>query len=187
MKGVRRSPQTEFKAGQPSCNTVPVGTVSVRTFTRTKDQRAFVKVAEPNVWRLRAHVVWEAANGPLPRGACVHHKDRDKLNDDLGNLEVLTVAEHLAEHRAEFGDRCIAALVAARKARRWSTKSATKRCGRAPTYTEDAMRLALAAVAEGATLRAASAQHGVPVSAIRSRRAAHVPSTRTATAAHRRR
>lgn len=162
LKGVRRSKSTEFKAGQAAHNRVPVGTVSIRKFSRTQDERAFVKVAEPNVWRLRAHIEWESANGPIPAGLCVHHKDRNKLNDAADNLELLSVAEHLREHHEEFRDRCIAALVTARRERRWSTKSTTKRTGRPPAWTEEAMAAAMADVRAGVAVREAGRRHGIP-------------------------
>tara|TARA_R100001244_G_scaffold2541_1_gene3930 strand:- start:9295 stop:9837 length:543 start_codon:yes stop_codon:yes gene_type:complete len=101
VKGLRLSPATEWKKGQRGRNWMPVGSETVRT-CKGGHRRAFVKLAEPNVWRERAIVVWEAVNGPLPEGMVVHHEDRDPLNDDLGNLTALTRAEHLAEHRNEF-------------------------------------------------------------------------------------
>lgn len=95
-------------------------------------QRAWVKVAEPNVWKLRAQLVWEQKNGPIPRGFGVHHRDENTLNDEIDNLELLNKAEHLAIHRLAFQDKCIAALVRARQTAKWSTKSSTKRTGRHP-------------------------------------------------------
>jgi hypothetical protein len=59
-------------------------------------------VAEPNVWRPRAVLVWELANGPLGKGLVVHHKNRVPLDDRLENLEALDRARHLHEHRLEF-------------------------------------------------------------------------------------
>ncbi len=94
---------TEFKAGQPAHNWLPVGSVRLRRETHSGLLRAWVKTAEPNVWRKRAVVVWEAVNGrPVPRGCVVHHHDRDSLNDDPDNLELLTRKEHTNEHRFEL-------------------------------------------------------------------------------------
>jgi hypothetical protein len=101
-KGEHRSPATEFKPGQAAHNRLPIGSVRVRRETHTGLLRAWVKVAEPNVWKKRAVVVWEAANGPLPRGHVVHHDDRDSLNDDLANLVAMTREAHVAEHRTEI-------------------------------------------------------------------------------------
>lgn len=123
----------QFIAGAPADNRLPIGAVAIRTrHKRGGEQRAWVKVAEPNQWKLRAQVVWEAANGPIPTGFGVHHRDEDKLNDILDNLELLSKADHLAIHRIAFQEQCIAALARARKTKHWSTKSATKRTGRHP-------------------------------------------------------
>jgi hypothetical protein len=37
---------------------------------------------------------WEKANGAIPNGHDVHHKDGNPLNNRLSNLQLLTVAEH---------------------------------------------------------------------------------------------
>jgi len=89
-----------FKPGQKAFNKKPVGSVSIRTETHTGSLRAWVKVAEPNVWRKRAVVVWEQHNGPVPAGSIVHHRDHDSLNDALGNLVLKTRSEHALEHVA---------------------------------------------------------------------------------------
>jgi hypothetical protein len=144
-----RNNKGQFTAGNPD-RSVPIGTVRIRTrHKRSGEQRAFIKIAEPNVWILRARHIWEQARGPIPRGMGIHHKDRNKLNDDLGNLELVSKAEHIDEHRDEYRDKTTAALVAARKERRWSTKSDTKRTGRPPTYSEESLQAAIAAYQRG--------------------------------------
>ena len=100
--GQHLSVATEFKPGQDAHNRLPVGSVRIRRETHTGLDRAWVKMAEPNVWRKRAVVVWEAVNGPVPRGSVVHHRDRDSLNDAIANLQVLTRKEHADEHRGEL-------------------------------------------------------------------------------------
>ncbi len=79
-----------------------VGSVTIRTSRKTGKQRAWVKVAEPNAWKLRAVLVWEAVHGPLPRGMLVHHRDRNTLNDAPRNLQALTRSKHINEHRMEL-------------------------------------------------------------------------------------
>jgi hypothetical protein len=55
-----------------------------------------VKVAEPNVWRQRSHIVWEAAHDKiLPDGWIVRHLDDDPLNDAPENLEAMPRSKHL--------------------------------------------------------------------------------------------
>ncbi len=101
-RGDRLSPATEFRAGQQAHNKLPVGAVRERREANTGLMRAWVKVAEPNVWKKRAVVVWESLHGPLPRGQVVHHKDRNSLNDAPGNLIALTRKAHAEEHRKEM-------------------------------------------------------------------------------------
>jgi hypothetical protein len=101
LKGTHFSPATEFKKGRASENWLPVGSETVRTDKNGKP-RAFVKLAEPNVWRERALVVWERENGPIPEDHVIHHRDRDSLNDDPINLQAMTRPEHIEEHRREL-------------------------------------------------------------------------------------
>jgi hypothetical protein len=98
-QGQRLSPRTEFKKGQRPRNTLEVGAVTIRKEKATGKFRAWVKIAEPNVWRHRYLVVWESVHGPIPKGMVVHHKDHDCLNDVIENLELKTRREHIAEHR----------------------------------------------------------------------------------------
>lgn len=39
-------------------------------------------------------LIWEAFNGPIPNGMQINHKDGDKLNNRLSNLEVCTPSEN---------------------------------------------------------------------------------------------
>lgn len=102
MKGIHLSPATQWKKGCESNRKLPLGSVTIRHRRREKSPRAFVKIAEPSVWRERAKVVWEEANGPIPRGMVIHHIDRDPLNDALGNLQAMTRREHALEHEDEL-------------------------------------------------------------------------------------
>lgn len=105
VAGQRLSPRTEFKAGQTAHNRLEVGAVTIRQPTSIdRNQRAWVKVAEPNKWKKRAVVVWEKANGAVPRGWVVHHRDRNALNDDIGNLQAMSRGDHAAEHADEMQD-----------------------------------------------------------------------------------
>lgn len=103
-KGVMKLNSGSYQRGRTSEKREPVGAVKLR---RDKDggRRAWVKVAESGSsydWVLRAVMVWEKAHGPVPAGSVVHHKNRNKLDDRLVNLELQTRAEHLSEHRPEF-------------------------------------------------------------------------------------
>src|SRR3990167_1741572 len=48
---------------------------------------------------LRMHVfIWESKNGKVPKGFHVHHKDNNRSNNTLENLEMLSAHEHLSHH-----------------------------------------------------------------------------------------
>ena len=102
VRGLHLSPGSEFKPGCESLKRVPVGTERLRNSPQKNDPRWFIKTEEPNVWRLRAHVIWENANGPIPRGLLVHHIDKDRLNDSLSNLMLVGRAAHLLIHREKI-------------------------------------------------------------------------------------
>lgn len=49
--------------------------------------------------RKRLHVyIWEKEHGPVPKGYHVHHKDENKLNNELDNLELQTKENHAVLH-----------------------------------------------------------------------------------------
>lgn len=53
----------------------------------------------------RLHVlIWERANGPKPLGHEIHHRDEDKANFTLSNLELLTNADHQRLHAGWIKD-----------------------------------------------------------------------------------
>ncbi len=81
VKGIHLSPATEFKKGNVPANHRPVGSerVSVDGYTE-------VKVREPNKWRMKHVVVYEAANGPVPKGHVIIFGDGNKENFAPDNL-----------------------------------------------------------------------------------------------------
>ena len=92
LRGQRRSPATEFKKGNRPQTWVPVGSES-----KTKGYIR-VKVAEPNIWRQRSHIVWEEANDKtLPDGWIVRHIDGNPLNDAPENLKAMPRSQHIIE------------------------------------------------------------------------------------------
>lgn len=52
-----------------------------------------VKIAEPNVWRLKHRLVWETANGPIPEGHTLCFTDKNPRNCALDNLALITNQE----------------------------------------------------------------------------------------------
>ena len=52
----------------------------------SKDGYIMIKVAEPNVWRLKQRVIWEEIHGPIPDDCVIRFLDGDKTNMDPENL-----------------------------------------------------------------------------------------------------
>ena len=51
--------------------------------------------------QLYSHIVWNEhnPNNLWQKGYNIHHKDRNPLNDDISNLELLTIAQHQNLHK----------------------------------------------------------------------------------------
>jgi len=49
-------------------------------------------------WKKYHHYVWENVNGKIPKGLHIHHKDENKLNNKINNLQLLTNSEHQKLH-----------------------------------------------------------------------------------------
>jgi len=52
--------------------------------------------------RYTARMIWEYFFGKVPKGMIIHHKDYNKINNDIKNLELLTNSEH---NRLHYADR----------------------------------------------------------------------------------
>ncbi len=72
---------TQFKKGQMPHNYKPVGSERINS-----EGYCEVKIADPKKWRGKHLLVWEAANGPIPKGHAVIFGDGDRANFALENL-----------------------------------------------------------------------------------------------------
>jgi hypothetical protein len=96
-----RSVETRFKPGTRQGVAVklwkPVGTERV-----SKDGYLERKVNDDlplqRRWRAVHLIVWEAANGPLPKGHAITFRNKDKSDIRLENLELVTRKELLARN-----------------------------------------------------------------------------------------
>ncbi len=48
--------------------------------------------------RFEHSIVWEKHNGKIPIGMQIHHKDHDKTNNNISNLQLVTPLEHKRYH-----------------------------------------------------------------------------------------
>ena len=76
-----------------------IATYNGYLFRRDKKSGYYLSSQKIGKKRKRLHVyVYEIEVGAIPKGYEVHHKDLDKNNNDIGNLELLTKKEHLKIH-----------------------------------------------------------------------------------------
>ena len=73
--------ETQFQKGLIPHNHRPVGSERI-----AKDGFIEIKVAEPNKWRPKHHVIYEHAHGAIPKGYVVRFVDNDQLNLSPSNL-----------------------------------------------------------------------------------------------------
>ena len=55
----------------------------------------FIEGKTQHIHRLQ----WIKYHGEIPKGYVIHHKDGNKLNWDIKNLELLSRSEHIKEHK----------------------------------------------------------------------------------------
>lgn len=48
--------------------------------------------------------IWEHYNGAIPDGYSIHHKDHDKSNNEIDNLQIMENSAHSKLHQAELTD-----------------------------------------------------------------------------------
>lgn len=77
----------QFTKGHMPHNHLPVGTEMVKT-----DGYLWRKIAEPNKWRQVHILLWEEANGRLPKGAKLTFLNGDITDVRLDNLELVSDA-----------------------------------------------------------------------------------------------
>ena len=56
-----------------------------------------IKVKDKYV--LEHRYIWEQKNGKIPEGFILHHRDENKHNNDINNLELTTRPEHCKYHK----------------------------------------------------------------------------------------
>lgn len=88
-----------FKTGQQPKNTMKVGEEVLRP-----DGYLWVKIEEPNKWRQKHYLEWEAANGSVPEGNVLWNIDNDPLNTSPENYELMPRSELVRLNQLKIRD-----------------------------------------------------------------------------------
>ncbi|MCP4259069.1 MAG: HNH endonuclease [Planctomycetes bacterium] len=89
-KGLCKANKGSFKKGNRPCNSLSVGSEIIDS-----DGYIKVKLSEPNIWKFKHRIIWEAVHGEIPSGMAVIFKDSNPLNCTLENLEMVSRRELL--------------------------------------------------------------------------------------------
>ena len=81
ISGYMKANITSFKKGQMPINFVEIGTERIDS-----DGYTYVKIDNPNKWKLKHRKIWEDNFGEIPKSHAVIFLDRNKTNFDLFNL-----------------------------------------------------------------------------------------------------
>jgi hypothetical protein len=80
--------KTQFKKGNRPWNWRPVGSERINIYGYLE-----VKIRNPNKWKGKQLLIWEAANGKVPKGRVIIFADGDKSNLKLENLLLVSRSE----------------------------------------------------------------------------------------------
>lgn len=90
--------KTQFRNGNKPHNEHQEGYECLRS-----DGYVYIKVASTGkpqyMMRLKHRVVWEAANGPVPKGFIIQFRDGDRSNCAIENLYIINRKDQLQENR----------------------------------------------------------------------------------------
>lgn len=96
-QGEEKCRQTQIRKDKPIVPVAPIGEVRIRKdhLNRKGIPYKWIKVEQPNKWRMLNRVVWEEHFGAIPKGAIITFADGDSLNCDISNLVLTTRAQNV--------------------------------------------------------------------------------------------
>lgn len=105
-KGLVPPNSGQFKPGQVPQNLKDIGfeRINVYGYIEIKIAEANPYTGAPTRFKMKQQVVWEAANGPIPKGHKIRFLDGDKLNCALENLELVSSAENFRMNQTGYAD-----------------------------------------------------------------------------------
>jgi len=89
-QSIEKTKATRFTKCHIPVNHKPVGYERVDT-----DGYIYVKIAEPNVFKLKHRVVWERHNGEIEKGYNIQFRDGNRQNCSIDNLYIISRKEQM--------------------------------------------------------------------------------------------
>lgn len=93
LKGLRMSPATEFKKGHLPHNTKCDGFISIRLHKRTNTKYKYIRIIQ-GTWKQYHHYLWEKEHGPIPQNHILRFRNGNTLDCRIENLELISRAEN---------------------------------------------------------------------------------------------
>ena len=91
-KGQENSRRTTFQKGQPTHNTKENGTISIR---KDSQGNRYKWIKMDGKYKMLHVYNWEQENGKVSKNHILVFKTTDKMNCELGNLELITKKENM--------------------------------------------------------------------------------------------
>ena len=82
--------KTMFQKGKRPINYKPLGSERINCYGYVE-----IKVRDPNIWKLKHHVIYEERYGPIKKNCKIIFKDKNRLNLDVDNLALVSNSEEL--------------------------------------------------------------------------------------------
>ena len=98
MKGIRLSPNTEFKKGNKPFNTKFNGCISLRFDSKTKRPYKWIRI-ENNKWVLLHRYLYQKYNETIPEGCIIYFKDGNSMNLNIENIIPIKRSQLLSINR----------------------------------------------------------------------------------------
>jgi hypothetical protein len=99
IKGLQLSPETQFKKNSIPHNALPEGTIVTRFHKKYNEYYKMIKPAGSRKLVFFSRYVWEQAYGEIPKGYIIRFKDKNSLNCELENLEMVSRKQNAQNNR----------------------------------------------------------------------------------------
>lgn len=95
-EAIEKTKATRFKKGEVAPNKAHYkdGDITIRYSKKAKRSYKWIRVSVTK-WEMLHVVNWEALHGPVPAGHIIVFKDKDTMNCDPNNLEMISLEENM--------------------------------------------------------------------------------------------